>query len=103
MSQRMPPEGDWAAQTADTIERLVGQVRQKTTKPVVTIARAVVFGLLAGILGVAAIVLVAITIVRVLDIVIPGGVWSAHLVAGLIFCIAGTVLMLMRHAPPEAT
>ena len=73
---------DWAAQTADTIERVVGSVRGKTTEPLERVARIVVYGVVAAFLGVAAIVLLAILLVRVVDILIPGHVWSAHLVVG---------------------
>ena len=62
---------DWAAQTADTIERVVGSVRGKTTEPLERIARILVYGLVASILGVAALVFLAILLVRVLDIAKP--------------------------------
>ena len=39
-----PSSGDWAAQAADTIERAVGNVRDRTTAPAITVARAVVYG-----------------------------------------------------------
>lgn len=87
---------DWAAQTADTIERVVGSVRGKTTEPLERAARILVYGVIATILGVAALVLVAILLVRVLDIAIPGNVWSAHLVAGGIFTLAGMLLWRKR-------
>src|SRR3954452_13205276 len=58
---------DWAVQTADTIERLVESVRSNTADRLVSVARLVVFGLLAAILGTVALVLVAIFVVRVLD------------------------------------
>ena len=51
---------NWAADIADTIERVVGTVRDRTTKPLVTASRAVVFGLLAAILGVVAVILLII-------------------------------------------
>jgi hypothetical protein len=80
---------DWAVQTADTIERVVGAVRGKTTEPVAKVARMVVYGLAASFLAVAALVFLAIALVRVLDVAIPGEVWPAHLVTGGIFTIAG--------------
>ena len=89
-------DGDWAAQTADTIERVVGSVRGKTAEPLDRIARLLVYGLVAGILGVAAAVLLAVAAVRALDIAIPGEVWSAHAVAGGIFTVAGLFLWRKR-------
>jgi hypothetical protein len=82
-------EADWASQTADRIERVVGSFRGKTTEPVERVARLLVFGLLAAFLGIAAVVMLAILVVRVLDIAIPGEVWSAHVTAGGIFSLAG--------------
>lgn len=99
MSQQSPvPQGDWASQTADKIEQVIGQVRSITTQPLVKVARIGVFGLLAGILGIAALVLVAITVVRLLTF-LPGGVWVAHLITGLVFVTAGFVAMVKRHGP----
>jgi vacuolar-type H+-ATPase subunit I/STV1 len=96
-----PPPSDWATQVADTIDHFVGLVRDKTTQPVVTVTRAIVFGLLAVILGIAALVLVAITFVRVLTF-LPGGVWVAHLITGLLFLLVGIIAMVKRHPPAEA-
>jgi hypothetical protein len=94
---------DWAAQTADAIERVITGIRDKTTGPVEKVARVVVYGLVAGILGIAALVLLAVTLVRVLDIVIPGEVWSAHLLTGGIFTVAGMFLWRKRTAKTVST
>ena len=55
---------NWAADIADTIERVVGTVRDRTTKPLVTASRGLVFGLLAAILGVVALTLLIIAASR---------------------------------------
>lgn len=89
--------GDWAAQTADTIERVVGSVRGKTSEPLERVARIVVYGLVAAFLGAAAVVLLAIAVVRALDIAIPGEVWSAHVAAGGIFALLGLLLWRKRN------
>ena len=89
-------DGDWAAQTADTIERVVGSVRGKTAEPLDRIARVLVYGIVAAILGVAALVLLAVAAVRALDTAIPGEVWSAHAVVGGIFTLAGLFLWRKR-------
>jgi predicted metal-binding membrane protein len=89
-------EGDWAGQTADTIERVVGSVRDKTTGPLERFARLLVYGLVAAVLGVAILVLAAVALVRGLDLLIPGEVWSAHLVTGGIFTLAGLFLWRKR-------
>lgn len=91
-----PPSPDWAAQTADTIERLVASVRAKTADPLERVARTLVYGLVAAIVGLAALVLGAVALVRVLDVVLPGDVWSAHAVSGGIFVLVGLLLWRKR-------
>ena len=81
---------DWTAQIADTIESVVTGVRDKTTKPVVTIARAVVYGLVAAVFGVALAILATIAGIRVLDIFLP--IWGAYLILGGIFLVFGRFL-----------
>jgi len=89
-------DGDWAVQTAGTIERVVDSVRSNTSDRLVSVARLVVLGLLAGIMGTAALVLTAIGLVRLLDVYLPGGVWVPDLVIGGIFTLGG--LFLWRGA-----
>lgn len=98
---RTVSEPDWAAQTADSIERVVGSIRAKTADPLDRIVRVVVYGLLAGIVGVAALVLLIAALIRALDVAIPGGVWSAHLIVGGIFTLAGLFLWTKRRAPAD--
>jgi drug/metabolite transporter (DMT)-like permease len=89
---RSGPSDDWAVQTADSIERLVDSVRSNTSDRLVSVARLVVFGLLAAILGTIALVLSAVFVVRVMDSYIPGGVWVVYLVLGGLFTLAGLLL-----------
>lgn len=91
------PGDDWVAQAADTLEGLVTTVRSKTTEPVEWIARVVVYGILAAVLGVAILVLLTITTIRVLDIILPWEVWFAYAVLGGIFTVVGLFLWGMRN------
>lgn len=88
---------DWAADTADAIERLVLSVRAKTVGPLEKASRALVYGVLALVVGIAAAVLFAVALVRLLDVVIPGTVWSAHALTGGIFCLAGLLAWRKRN------
>lgn len=98
--------GDWPAQAADTIVRVVGTVRDKTTGPALTVARGLVYGLLALVLATAALVLLAIGSVRLIDAYLPDAVfgethtWAAHLLVGLVFTGAGGWLWSKRRARP---
>jgi hypothetical protein len=93
----------WPAELADTVERVVGQVREKTTTPAVHVARAIVYGLLAGILGIVAVTLLVIGAVRglqiLLDFALPWGraVYLSYLIVGGILCVAGLLCLRRRH------
>jgi hypothetical protein len=91
--------GDWPAQATDAIVNLVGTVRDRTTGPVTTAARAAVFGLFVGVIVITIIVLLLIALVRLLDEVLPSGVWLAYLVLGLVFVGAGALVFRRRRAP----
>ena len=92
---------DWAVQTADTIERLVETVRSNTSDRLVSVTRLVVFGLVAAILGTAALVLFAVAVVRVL-VTLLGTAWAAHLVVGGFFTLAGLLLWRQAWTRPPA-
>ncbi|HEY9558362.1 MAG TPA: hypothetical protein VIR58_16615 [Acidimicrobiales bacterium] len=98
---------DWPAQAADTIERVVGSVRDKTTGPAITAARAVVYGTFALFVGLMVAVLFSVVLVRILDVYLPSAVfgdehvWAAHGLVGLLFTIAGAFLWSKRTARPD--
>jgi hypothetical protein len=96
---------DWAAATADAIERAVQSVRAKTADPLERVVRLLVYGLLAGIVGIAIAVLLAVAAVRglveLIDVVWQREVWLAHLIIGGIFVIAGLLVWRRRTAKNE--
>ena len=100
---------DWPVQAADAIERAVGGVRDKTTGPAITVTRAVVYGTFAAILGVAVLVMVAIIVVRILDVYLPesitgdDNVWLAHLIVGVVFCVGGMIAWSKRSVPTASS
>jgi hypothetical protein len=96
------PDGDWAARTADSIERVVLTVRDRTTRPVLQAGRAIVYALLAAMLGITAVVLLAILVIRLLT-ALTGKAWLAELIVGAVFAAIGTVLLVMRRRIAEAT
>lgn len=95
---------DWPVQAADTIERVVGSVRDKTTGPAISVARWVVYGTFALIVGTVVAVLLAIGAVRALDAYLPNDwvgedhTWVAHLIVGLLFSLAGMAAWSKRTA-----
>jgi hypothetical protein len=92
---------DWAVQTADTIEKLVETVRSNTSDRLVSITRLVVFGLLAAILGTAALILTSVLVVRAL-VLLLGSAWAAHLVLGGLFTLLGLFLWRQAWKRPES-
>jgi hypothetical protein len=95
------PDGDWASRTADSIERVVLAIRERTTRPILVAGRAVVYGVLAAMLGITAVVLLAILVIRLLT-ALTGKAWLAEIIVGGVFCIIGIVLLIMRRLVSEA-
>lgn len=99
-----PAGTDWPAQVTDTIVNLVDSVKEKTGGPATKVARGVVYGTLAAIVGSAALVVFIVLLVRGIDVLAEvilqavglekagRSTWIAHLVTGLIFTGAGVVL-----------
>ena len=96
---------NWASDLADTVERLVQNVRTKATTPAIHAARAVVYGLLAGLLGVTAVVLVLIAGTRALQALLDlavsweRAVYLSYLIIGGILCVAAVLFFRKRHSP----
>lgn len=100
------PGNEWPAEVAGRIESLVGTVRDKTTVPATTAARAVVYGLVLGMLGAAIGILIVISLVRLLDVYLPFGplgrrVWVVDAGASAIF-LAGGAFMWRKRRPRRA-
>jgi archaellum biogenesis protein FlaJ (TadC family) len=94
-----PAGNDMVGQIVSSLERGVGFVRDNATHRAITVIRAVVYGLLAAIVGVMLVVLLAVMLVRLL-FQLPGHrPWVAHGLTGLVFVGVGLVLMRKRRAP----
>jgi hypothetical protein len=95
---------NWAADIADSIERVVGTVRDRTTKPLVRASRALVFGLLAAVLGVIAVILLVIIATRAVQALLD--IWLRHemsvylsyLIVGGIICLGGAFVLSKRYS-----
>ena len=93
---------DWPAQAADTIERVVQGVRDKTTGPAITAARWMVAGLFGLLVGTMVAILLVVALVRALDAYLPDSVfgeehvWAAHGILGLPLFLIGLVLLRKR-------
>jgi vacuolar-type H+-ATPase subunit I/STV1 len=87
---------EWPAKIADTAVRLVEQVRDKTTRPAIIAARALVFGLVALVIGTVAGFLFLIGTIRLVNGYLPGKVWTTYLLLGGIFTVGGALLFSLR-------
>jgi len=98
----MAQEGaDWTADVLDRLDHVIEVVRSNTTDRLLRIARLLVFGLIAGVVGLMALVLLIIAAIRLLDVVLPRGVWLPDVVLGAIFLGFGLFLWSKRTAPRQ--
>jgi hypothetical protein len=88
---------DWTDQVTELIVDTVDKVRARTTGPVLNVAHAAVYGIVAAIVAVPVLVAVLAGLVRFLDWVVPGDVWVAYLIIAVLMWIAGAVLWSTRE------
>jgi hypothetical protein len=94
---------DWAPNLANTIERVVGGVRDKTTKPALLVYRGLVYGVIALFGGLTSLVLGLVFMTRALQAVLDWpfahttSVWVSYLFVGGLFTVVGLILMTKRH------
>jgi uncharacterized membrane protein YedE/YeeE len=100
---------DWAAKTTEQVVRVVDNVKSKTTTPTVMAARGLVFGLLALCLGLFALGLFLIGLMRGIQAIIEPfsnqarAVYISYFIVGGILCIVGAVLFKKRNDGADAT
>ena len=78
---------EWTTQAADTIEKTVVAIRDRTVEPATRATNAVVYGVFAACCAVTALLLLTIVAFRALTYVMP--VWAAWMLLGGIFSIGG--------------
>lgn len=87
------PSSSWPDQATDLIVQTVGTVRDKTVGPATTVARGIVYGTFAALVGAAALVLVCIFAIRIVTVYLPGErVWIPELGLGVI-CLVGALAL----------
>jgi len=99
----MAQEGtDWTVDLVDRLDHVIDLVRSNTTDRLVKVARLLVFGLIALIVGSMTGILALIGLVRFLDVILPRGVWLPYVLLGAIFLSLGLFLWSKRIAPAPA-
>lgn len=99
----MAQEGsDWTTDLLDRLDHYIEVVRSNTTDRLVKVARLLVYGLIAVILGTMAGVVALIAVIRILDVVLPREVWLPYVILGAIFLGLGLFLWSKKTAPAVA-
>ena len=89
-------EADWTDQVTELIVDSVDKVRARTTGPVLNVAHAAVYGIVALILAIPVLVALTAGLVRFLDWLAPD-VWVAYLIIAAAMWLAGAVLWSLRE------
>ncbi|MBV1892514.1 MAG: hypothetical protein KUG57_00625 [Ilumatobacteraceae bacterium] len=95
---------NWATETTDTVVRIVDTVRSQATTKVVYAARGMVFGLIAAIVGLFALVILLIGSMRGLQALLElamtweRAVYTSYFVVGGMLCLVGLILFKKRNA-----
>ena len=92
---------DWTTEAVDTIEKVVGAVRERTVVPAHRATKMVVLGVLAACCILPALVLVVLGAFRGGVLIAQGEVWAAWLALGGIFVGIGLFFWLKRS--PRST
>jgi hypothetical protein len=92
-------QADWPAKVADTIEDVVGAVQDRVVRPLVLVARGIVFGIIIAVMALLLAVVVAIAVVRLLDVYAFGGrVWASDALLGALLVLGGGYAWTKRAA-----
>ncbi|MFM8993207.1 MAG: hypothetical protein ACKOJG_03255 [Actinomycetota bacterium] len=98
---------EFPRKTVDFIDRIVGVVRDRTTKPVVAVTRGIVFGSIVAVVAVSLIVLTLIALVRgtqeVFELFLSErrAVWASYFFVGGSFILVGALIMRARHSTDD--
>lgn len=93
------PLAEWPTKVAGAVESVAAVVRSKAVRPLQSVARAVVFGVVVAVMGIVLAILVAVGTVRVLNVYLFGGQeWASYAVVGGIFLLAGVLVSSRKRA-----
>ena len=90
---------EWTTQAADTIEKTVEAIRDRTVGPATRGANYVIYGVFAACCVLAALLLSTILLFRVLTYAMP--VWAAWMLLGGIFVLGGLFCWTRRTGGPS--
>ncbi len=97
-------DSDWVTQATKTITGVVDTIHDAAVVPLTTVVRAIVYGVLAFIALIVALILLTVGFVRLTDMWVhnipsaPDGVWLTYLVCGAIFILTSLFVFTKRKA-----
>lgn len=96
-------DAEWPGKVVDLIEATVDGVHDKVVRPLTLVARALVFGIVAGAMALVLAVLGAVLVIRILDVYAFGHrVWASDVVVGGLLTVVGLALWTRRRSPEGA-
>ena len=90
---------EWTSQAADTIEKTVVAIRDRTVEPATRGANYVIYGVFAACCVLTALLLFTIVLFRALTYAMP--VWAAWMLLGGIFVLVGLFAWTRRSGGPS--
>lgn len=88
---------EWPRKAADMVQTVVDTIHDRAVRPVMLVARAVVFGLVIAVLAITVLILASIAGLRFFDVYAFGHrVWLSYVVLGGLLSVAGLVLWSLR-------
>jgi hypothetical protein len=94
----------WPERAAETVDALVSGVHDKAIRPLILVARVVVYGLLIGTMLGALALLASIALLRLIDVYLfPHQVWASYLLLGGVFTLAGLIAWSRRTIKAETS
>jgi len=93
--------GDWPEKAVGAVDLVVDTLHDKALRPVMLAARAVVFGLLIATLSLVVLILLAVGLVRLLNVyAFNNHVWISYAIIGAVFSVGGLLIWTKRTAGP---
>ena len=94
---------DLSNRALDTIDSVVAAVNDKAIRPAIVAARAVVFGVIIGVIALVVLILLSVGFIRLTtDYLFHYRVWVSYLALGAVFCAGGLFAYSKRGVAPHS-
>jgi len=94
---------DLSNRALDTIDTVVATVNDRAIRPAIVAARAIVFGVIIGVVALAVLVLLSVGLIRLTtDYLFHYRVWVSYLALGALFCAGGIFAYSKRGVAPHS-